>query len=411
MEYIEFDHSEQLPGSVPNAWGEPVVIGAEEPADTAGAPADDRFAPTELGVDAGLDHSADAPGGGDDVPPEIPGTELGETGPNRGEALQTVVAVAADSKQHIHDCIRNEVIHEAEMLGLGPYLETTNVSLDEAVEDLADSINPLTETSIRETVMESELARANEEHAGALAAAGLEFQQWGPDELALSMTDPDAYTEALEQVPPPENHEAQLAFNAQVTTTIDDAIARAASAIIADNPEAAVDACGDNPPRTHAFSDDSRQPVTDADRMFTQGLIQNADRLADRMEDIMVPHTAFEPMRQLALAEEAGLTAEWAAGVELGIIGNSDIVAGVDRLATVAEWEQVYSYLGRLEALVPNAIFTSDVRASVLGDIQAAIDGPGEDEPSLVRRLVYGRAEPMLRVAQAHIEHLMPRDY
>jgi hypothetical protein len=97
--------------------------------------------------------------------------------------------------------------------------------------------------------------------------------------------------------------------------------------------------------------------------------------------------------------------------VELGIIGNSDIVAGVDRLATVAEWEQVYSYLGRLEALVPNAIFTSDVRASVLGDIQAAIDGPGEDEPSLVRRLVYGRAEPMLRVAQAHIEHLMPRDY
>jgi hypothetical protein len=455
------DHSEipdelgngGAPTAVPAAWREPVVIGSEDTGADPPGFVDERFVPAaDIGAEPAEDEHAmrtthhigsatmhlatgngkgdaasaeeatagrpdsdpDTPAtlddGGDDVPPEVPAASA-ETGPNRGEALAAVTRAAAVSGETIHARIRETVINEAESLGLGDFLENIDLPLDDAVEEVAYQTPILgTDETLYDRIVGDVIAEASETHSEALAAAGVKFDQYDGDQFELEITDPDTYTDAVGQLPPPATPEEQTTFNTQASQTVDEAIHRVNHIIIRNDPVGALNACHGRQPNTLALSPAALHTPTPDEQAFATSMLRNAGTLAAHLEGLGAPAPVVEPLRHLALAHDEGHVADWAVGVELGLIGNSDMTLGVERLTRFSGWEQVYDYLSHLQQAAPNAEFTASVRETVLRDIRQAIDGPSPNESSLVIRMIYGRAESMLRVALANIEQIMPHD-
>jgi hypothetical protein len=427
MDHQQHEFNQQFPSGAPEAWGEPVVIGSDEAvADETPTGDDDRFAPTEIGV-GDIEHTAgvaatsapDTPGhsgeGSDDVPPEIPGTPEVQEQPNRGEALRTVLAHANTSTERIHDRLRGLVIDNAERLDLGRHLEDEDVgrNLDETVEYLGTTKGLEVGRTIKSMVLIDDLVEAEAAYSEALEAVGARFGYRNQEELMLEIINPEAYAEAVEQLQTAELTEEELEnFHRQAFLTVDDAMQRAPETIVANNQPEALAICGGAVPDFDEFvrtpGAGSTSPESTA---FAASLAENAGRIAAVFEALGTPDFVVAPLRQLAIAQTEGLTTEWAVGISIEVIGQSDTPAGIGRLTTPQNWEPVLGYLTHLQTTAPDAAFTEEVRSTLLGDIYTSVlNPPGPNWLGEVHseRDTY---QAFLSAMAERIIEIMPREY
>jgi hypothetical protein len=289
-------------------------------------PPDDAEAPTDTG----------GPG---DVPPELPPTSEGETGPQPDAALQEALNVALGSKA--------------------------------AIQERVNAVDPSTAApSSTADIVNDELASARQAHAAALAAAGLDFEAKGDEELALRLTNPETFAEALAASEEPATDEEKVAIDAQLSHTLDQAIRRTSATIIASNPATTVRIFDGDMPDSPSYA--GAEP-TPEDAAFAESFARNAKPIIeelDRLESINNQHAEY--MKLLGTAQSEGRTTEWAVGIDTQIIGPRDQRVGVDRITTDAEWDRLCAFGNHLNTVAPGTNFTRDVGDIVIEDLRRA---------------------------------------
>jgi hypothetical protein len=454
----ELGHDREIPppATIPAAWTEPITIGSEpaEETDGEGGFVDDRFTAAEIGVGddvvaetaatdetpaatLGLgnlaaamatknggdsapdttdpspaDGTSDTPtppsGGADDTPPELPPLiTTGEEGPHRGEALREVITYAEGINPDVKMRTDHEILENAQDLDLEGYMAETGLDMADAVEALGHGRSDGV-TSLREELTTRELDTAEEQYSEKLEAAGVMLETDGED-IFLEMTDPGYFTEAVGQMPAPAHPDEQAAFDHQMGRILDNASFRSSYTIISDNSSAAIAAAGGHPPDIDVFDAAAAQPTgpDPEQRGFAAAYAENAAVLASHLESHGAPAPIIDPIRQLGIAHATGMATEWAVGVNLDIVGNSRLVAGVDRLDTAAYWGDVYNHFDHLARTAPNAEYTREVRDTLLADIQSTLDGPPPGTAPQ-RQRQYEQATPLLRRAQERIRTILP---
>jgi hypothetical protein len=338
--------------------------------------------------------------------------------PDRGAALQQLFDYAAVADDQVHQAVVEEVNSWPDGAEIIKRLAENGIPLDEAAEALVHG--DAVDGSVGSVIAAAEQDFANLQYSDALAVTGLELKV-DIGGLGLRMADPGTFASALGELPPPADPATRERLQTQSKIIINAAASRASSAVELNNPAAVLNALGGEIPRDPIFHQIATGPesASPENTDFAAQLCDKASVLSRELDRRGVPSTVIDPMRQLGIANQEGLTPAWGVGYGLTVIDHSDEPMGVDRLASAESWKPVYRYLEYLGDAEPNAEFTKEARATIVADLDAALNQPGiiglpptgdvlyDAEVHIYRHQTMERARPMLREAERRIRQIL----
>jgi hypothetical protein len=338
--------------------------------------------------------------------------------PDRGVALSQLFDYAAVANDQVHEAIVDEVNSWPDGAEIIKRLTENGVPLDEAAEALVHG--DTVDGTVGSAITEAEQGFANLQYSEALAVTGLELAV-DIRGLGLRMANPGTFASALRELPAPTDAASQERLQTQSKIIIGAAASRASSAVELNNPTAVLDALGGEIPHDPAFHQISIGPASASpeNTRFATQLCDKASVLSDELGRRGVSSTIIDPVRQLSIASQEGLTPAWGVGYGLTVIGHSDEPMGVDRLVSAESWEPVFRYLKYLGDTKPNAEFTQEACATIVTDLDAALNQPDiislpptgdalyDAEIHIYRHQTMERAKPMLREAQRRVHEIL----